>query len=705
MESRDTFRPPGCLLGMVFALSCTAATCAASVVVDNDDPECTVLSGGAWSTYSADGQWGDDYLWKATDDSPAGVVEWRPVIPATDDYEVAVWYRSTGSGRPNDAHYTVSCDEGTFEVYVDQQTDGSQWVVLGTYRFAAGITGSVTLTSDAQAGKNIVADAVRFHVSGPAFRGFWADAFHQGFKSTVEIDSLIARALEGNYNAIVPEVLAYQDTSGGGHGAYWNSSIVPKATDIVGGIDPLAYLVQQAHAAGLEVHAWLVTYRVSTSWPPSGNSLLTAHPEWIMVPEADMGLGPATVGGKYTLDPGSPEVQEHLISIVRELVTNYEIDGINWDYVRYVQTDAGYPADSSYDKSGLARFQQITGYVGTPPPTGETSWNDFRRRTISELVRRCRAEMEAVTSNPRQPLCLSADLVCFGSAPSSFTSTDAYNLHQNWRLWVEQGWLDAGMPMNYKRESTHYSAYRSWIDAVLDWRYDRHMYCGQGNYLNTKADSITQMQYVYDAGANGSMNYSYASTADEDQDGYTEADWTWYATVAAGIFTAPVPLPDMPWRDPAQADEGTLWGQITDHTTGLPLDDATVQVGTLDAVQTDGNGYYVATLVPATQAGVDYALSVSKAGYPPATRTGITVFAGSIDRCDVPLGAPPAGPGDMDGDGDIDEDDLPVFLYCLCGPEVTFPEGHMCRDGDADDDHDVDSVDFASFQRGFEASE
>ncbi|UCG17745.1 MAG: hypothetical protein JSV19_06885, partial [Phycisphaerales bacterium] len=86
-------------------------------------------------------------------------------------------------------------------------------------------------------------------VAQATFRAFWADAFHEGYKSTTQIDTLISMAVAGNYNAVIPEVLAYQDNVGSGHGAYWNSSIIPKAADIVGDIDPLAYLVEQAHAA------------------------------------------------------------------------------------------------------------------------------------------------------------------------------------------------------------------------------------------------------------------------------------------------------------------------------------------------------------------------------------------------------------------------------------------------------------------------
>jgi len=64
------------------------------------------------------------------------------------------------------------------------------------------------------------------------FRGMWADVWHEGYKSTTQIDAMVARAVQGRYNAIFPEVLAYQDSGSNAHGAYWDSAIVPMATDI-----------------------------------------------------------------------------------------------------------------------------------------------------------------------------------------------------------------------------------------------------------------------------------------------------------------------------------------------------------------------------------------------------------------------------------------------------------------------------------------
>lgn len=536
-----------------------------------------------------------------------------------------------------------------------------------------------------------------------SFRGFWADAFSVGFKSQSEINNMVSRAVSGRYNALVVEVLAFHDNVGSGHGAYWNSAIVPKAADInPPSLDPLAATITAAHAAGLQVHAWIVPYRVCSVWPPANNPYLAAHPEFLMVPRAAIDTGPATVGGYYTLDPGSPHAQEYLTSIVRELVTNYAIDGVNLDYIRYVTTDAGYPAVASYDASGLARFQQITGFVGVPNATGVTAWNDFRRRTIDEYVRRLRAEIPAI-ANPRQPLRLSGDLICFGNAPANFTSSDAYNLHQNWRMWMEKGWLDTGMPMNYKREHVSNEAtwYRNWVNAAIGWRYNRHMVTGQAPYLNTKANSVTQLAYGLNAGSNGVITFSYDATADENTNGTPETDWTWYTYVSANLFTTSATIPAMPWRNPATAIEGTLWGRVTDGDTGEPIDDATVQVGALAPVQTDGNGYWVVTLIPATAGGTHYNVTASYAGCSPVTANSVPVFAGGIARRDLAVCRTTPLFGDFDLDGDVDFLDLDTFAFCWGGPSALYPLGNLCLRGDADGDRDVDLLDFSMFQITF----
>lgn len=473
------------------------------------------------------------------------------------------------------------------------------------------------------------------------FRGFWADAFRAGIKSTSQIDAMVGQAVSGRYNAIVAQVLPFHDNGASSHGAYWNSSILPKAPDIVGGIDPLAYLCTKAHENNIEVHAWLLPYRACTSWPPAGNTILQSNPQWISVPYPG-GSGVAkTDDDFYMLDPGSPHVQDYLISIVRELVTNYPVDGIHWDYIRYTCSNAGYPSDNSYYYSGLKRFQRIYSYASVPAEnTGW--WNDFRRREIDELVRRCRAEIASIASNPRQPVRFSAAVFATGSAPTVFSSSAAYARFQNWQLWMQQGWLDTCCPMNYKEEhcGSEGAMYQSWVNAANNWKYNRHTFCGQANYKNTFANSVTQMNYALSSGAEGIVNYSYGVTRISQAvcDAVGVADSSWYPYVSSNLYTSTVATPTMPWRNPATATEGTVWGRVSNWETGEWVDNATVQVGSLGSVYTDGNGYYVVTLVPANAAGTSYNITATASGTS-VTKQGAIIKAGDVVRYDLVFNA------------------------------------------------------------------
>lgn len=683
------------LLGAALTLIAAAPNVhAQTIIVDDQDPGFRMSPAGSWSIAGLPtfhGQWGDTYAHTSTNNS-ARTIEWRPNIPTTATYEVAVWYRSIGSGRPSDAAFTVNHAGGSDMVIVNEQINGSTWVVLGDYTFNAGTSGTVTLTNQAEPGKTIVADAVRFLRAGmdpPQFRGYWAHAFDGAFKSKSAIDAMVSRAVSGGYNAIIAEVLAYQDNVGNGHGAYWDSAIIPRASDISGSLaDPLDYLLTKAHAVGIEVHCWLVAYRVSTSWPPSGNSVI--QPEWIMVPQAAMGSGPTPLSDdKYVLDPGSPDVQEYLVSIVRELVTNYPIDGIHWDYIRYTATDAGYPSDLNYAKSGLKRFQTITGFAGTPSP-GNSQWNDFRRREVTELMRRMRVEIPAIRSNPRQPLRHTAALITWGDAPENFMNSSAYaTVFQDWRQWLEKGYLDAGIPMCYYEDShnTHWRWYRNWVDSAIGWSYDRHLFAGNGAWLNVAVDALNQHRYALDSGADGYCTYAYsAPNSDIGQS-------AWFPYLGENLTPNDAPTPSMPWRDPNTATEGTLYGQIKAADTGEPIDNALVSVPGVGSVNTDGNGYYVLTMANAVPGGTNYDIGVSAAGYPTLLSYTTTSLPGDVHRVDLSLaincttdviadgqldmldvaimqqefGTIGSNLSDQDQDGDVDHAEAALLLRDLAG--------------------------------------
>ncbi|MCA9254070.1 MAG: family 10 glycosylhydrolase, partial [Phycisphaerales bacterium] len=681
----------GRLVLLVLCITCHPLISYGQTIVDNTDPGFSILS-GAWSTGSFGTPWGADYRWALTTSGAASAnVEWRPTLNASGWYDVDVFFVD-GTNRADDAPFTVHHATGSSPIFLDQQVGGASWVSLGTFYFDAGTTGAVELANNASPSV-VIADAVRFTAVGapqPRFRAFWADAFNVGFKNASQVDEMVARAVSGNYNAILAEVLAYHDNASNAHGAYWDSSIVPKAPDISAGFDPLAYMITKAHQAGIEVHAWILPYRVSTSWPPSGNTLLQSHPEWFSVMRGDIGGGPQPVSGLYQLDPGSPEVQEYLMSIVRELANDYEVDGVHWDYIRYTQPDAGYPAHTWYDNSGLERYRRISGASGTPL-SSDAAWSDFRRREVTELVRRANIEV-ATADNPNQPLRHTAALITWGDAPTSFSATSAWARFQNWEHWLDKGYLDAGVAMTYYDDSQFPSYYRNWVDQSILWAHDRHIVTGQAPYLNDFSNSNTQISYAQAAGVDGIVTFSYATTSSAGN------DWSWYPFVSGNAFADPIVLPTMPWKDPLVASAGTAYGRVTDGATGDPVDDATVFVNGFPAGETDGNGFFVITKLSAGPNGTLGEISVSAAGFSQVVRPDVLIERAGYTEANFGMGS--WWFGDYDADGDVDADDWLKFERMWTGPGLGPPPagGDVFDD---DEDLDVDLHDFSLFQATF----
>ncbi len=479
------------------------------------------------------------------------------------------------------------------------------------------------------------------------FRAAWADVFHVGMGSQAEVNTLVAALVQGHYNAVIYQVVGYMDNNTSSHGAMYKSNILPWSSRVTASFDPLAYLCQQAHANGIEVHAWLggsggAMYRVSGSWPPAGNTNLAAHPEWFMAPLANSeGNAVMPVDSLYILDMGSPDAQEYVVSLVKEIVTNYPVDGINWDdEINGAGYTAGfgYPAYSqaNYPRSGLARYRINTGYVGTPSNT-DTAWADYRRRFKNEFMARVQAEIQSIKTNPRQPVRHTTAALAYSPVPSTcnFTNSSAYNYFCDWAAMTRNGWVDAVIPQTYSS-----STFNSWADKIAScWQYNRQIFPGMGGYLTTDAGIAGYINYTRSKGLLGNAIYSYAvpnSAGNSD----------WWAYAAANVYTNVVTTPFMPWRNPATATEGIVWGRVKDGNTGLYVDDAIVAVSGATTVRSDGNGYYVATLVPATQAGTPHSATASKTGTTPQTLT-VTALAGDIARYDFTLNAQVATPSGL----------------------------------------------------------
>jgi predicted CXXCH cytochrome family protein len=128
---------------------------AGCIYVDNADA--TFI--GSWTLVSGDSaSYRYDYRYRAAGDG-SSTATWVPAIPVSGSYSVYAWWKAN-SNRATDAPYTVNYNGGSQTIDVNQEINGSRWNLLGTFAFAAGASGSIVLSNDAN--EYVIADAVKF---------------------------------------------------------------------------------------------------------------------------------------------------------------------------------------------------------------------------------------------------------------------------------------------------------------------------------------------------------------------------------------------------------------------------------------------------------------------------------------------------------------------------------------------------------------
>jgi hypothetical protein len=133
--------------------------------VVNDSAAAFVDGTNPW-TYSTTSGYNGDIHYAASDAGGPilSTCTWTPDIPAAGNYKVYAWW-TEHSNRATDAPYTINYNGGSATVDVNQRINGSRWNYLGTYDFAAGTSGNVVLTNDANG--YVMADGVRFLANYP----------------------------------------------------------------------------------------------------------------------------------------------------------------------------------------------------------------------------------------------------------------------------------------------------------------------------------------------------------------------------------------------------------------------------------------------------------------------------------------------------------------------------------------------------------
>ncbi|MDK2971777.1 MAG: hypothetical protein PWP23_1532 [Candidatus Sumerlaeota bacterium] len=227
----------------------------------------------------------------------------------------------------------------------------------------------------------------------PEFRGAYVPSFDTNTQAAC--DTVINRVLSSNLNQLFVQVRARGDA------AYFpnrEDSTYPNPEPrgelyslSPADLDVLQYYIDELHNADppVEVHAWMTTFN---SWnrtgssPSSPNHVYNAHPEWITEKESGVSY---TAADDAPLDPGIPAVQDHIYNVFMDVVRNYDVDGIHFDYIRLLG------ADSGYDPVAKAQFLAETGWnYDTQNGSGQLDevYEAWRRDQIAQLVQRVHAQ-------------------------------------------------------------------------------------------------------------------------------------------------------------------------------------------------------------------------------------------------------------------------------------------------------------------------
>ena len=264
-----------------------------------------------------------------------------------------------------------------------------------------------------------------------------------------EIRRLFKIAKDSNLNSLFFQVRGQFD-------AYYNSNYEPWAetlTDTLGvypGWDPLEFAIEQSREMELQLHAWVNIFSLwkGKSPPASSDPVHAYHsnPEWVV---ADTYGVPMKLRDHYIYaNPGNPEVRKHLLNVVLDIVNNYDIDGIHFDYIRYPENsnNLGYSRDS-------ISVSQFNSYEGNPD---SLQWEDWQRRNVHLFVKRVKDSVSIVKPN----IAISAAVL--GKYKSQ--GWNGYNVvYQDAVPWIEKGWLDFIVPMTYSRRKSESSSFTKLI--------------------------------------------------------------------------------------------------------------------------------------------------------------------------------------------------------------------------------------------------
>jgi uncharacterized lipoprotein YddW (UPF0748 family) len=351
-------------------------------------------------------------------------------------------------------------------------------------------------------------------------------------QAQAELIRILDAARDQGLNAVILQVRPMGD-------AFYDSAIEPWSDFLTGESgrapspywDPLAFAIEQAHARGLELHAWFNPFRasfVSKRTPLAANHVTRRRPDLVR-----------TYGTFYWMDPGEPDARRLALDVITDVVRRYDVDAVHIDdyFYPYQERDAAgrliaFPDDATWDRIGVH--------------TGMTR-NDWRRSNVDTFVEQLYAAVRAEKQHVR--VGISPFGIWRPGHPATVRGLDSYNdLYADSRKWLVNGWADYYAPQLYWR--TH-APQQPYTDLLQWWSeqnpHGRHIWAGNiPNNINSgergwrSGEILEQVRLTREhPGFTGNVHFSVTGLL-RNADGLADAFRT-------AVYGKPALVPATPW--------------------------------------------------------------------------------------------------------------------------------------------------------------
>lgn len=269
-------------------------------------------------------------------------------------------------------------------------------------------------------------------------------AYYMTFESVkVENRAIWLRPRDTNLDDVIKRLdrlkdlninIIYLETFWSGYAIYPSGNELMQHNPMFKGFDVLDAYIKEAHSRGIEVHAWVENFLVDLP-------VASKKPEWMSI--SRKGDNYYLENGRtkyYFLNPALPEVRDFLSDLYKNLVKKYDIDGIQFDYMRY-SNSGDYTNDFGYDTYTRQLFKAFTGIDPidlNPDANMWQEWCSFRTNIISSYAYRIISEIKSI----KPVIKISADVW------PEYDET-IVDIYQNPKAWVNRDYINNIIPMSY----------------------------------------------------------------------------------------------------------------------------------------------------------------------------------------------------------------------------------------------------------------